>query len=107
FVALAIPADTPGISIDRLQIIAPHPIGTVLFHECRVPRTALIGNEGDGLKIALSCLDIFRATVGAAALVFARRALDEAVGFAQNREAFGQKLSDFQITKAKLARSEE
>jgi acyl-CoA dehydrogenase len=103
FLALAVPADTPGISVDRLEIIAPHPIGTVLFHECRVPRSARIGNEGDGLNIALRCLDVFRPTVGAAALGFARRAVDEAVPFAQNRQAFGQRLSDFQITKAKLA----
>jgi len=103
FLALAIPADFAGISIDRLEVVAPHPIGTIRFHNCRVPRSACVGEEGDGLKIALATLDIFRSTVGAAALGFARRALDEALAFAKDRRVFGHLLSDFQITQAKLA----
>src|SRR5205807_10537615 len=75
----------------------------ISLNTCRDPADALIGNPGDGLKIALATLDIFRPTVGAAALGFARRALDEAVVHCKQREAFGQKLSDFQITQAKIA----
>lgn len=103
FLALAVPADSPGIAVNRVEVIAPHPLGTVRFRDCRVPQSALVGNEGDGLRVALATLDVFRSTVGAAALGFARRALDEAVAFARDRIAFGQALSEFQITKAKLA----
>ena len=103
YVALVVPDDSPGLSIERLEVIAPHPIGTLRFQDCRVPSSALIGKEGDGLKIALAVLDIFRPTVGAAALGLARRALDEAVAFARGRRAFGHALADFQITQSKLA----
>src|SRR6185437_10750661 len=104
FVALLVEASAPGIAVsERIEVIAPHVLGNVTFHECRVPASALIGREGDGLKIALGTLDIFRASVGAAALGFARRALDEAVCFARERRQFGQALSDFQITQAKFA----
>ena len=104
FVALLVEASAQGIAVsERIEVIAPHVLGNVTFHECRVPASALIGREGDGLKIALGTLDIFRASVGAAALGFARRALDEAVCFARERRQFGQALSDFQITQAKFA----
>lgn len=103
FIAVAIPADAPGLTVERIEIVAPHPIGTVRFQNCRVPHTMRIGNEGDGLKVALGTLDVFRSSVGAAALGFARRAMDEAVSFSQERTAFGQKLSEFQITQAKFA----
>lgn len=104
FGAFLVEADNPGLSIPaRIPVIAPHPLGTVAFRECRVHAGALIGQEGKGLKVALGTLDVFRSTVGAAALGFARRALDEAVSWATKRQAFGKPLSDFQLTQAKLA----
>ena len=102
--ALVVDADTPGLDArERIDTIAPHPLATLRFRNCRVPKGNLLGTPGDGFKIAMATLDIFRATVGAAALGFARRALDEAVAYAKQREAFGQKLADFQLTQAKLA----
>ena len=102
-VALIVDANTSGLTIEPLQVVAAHPIGNIHFSGCRVPASNLLGEEGDGLKIALSTLDIFRPTVGAAALGFARRALDEAICFAKSRQAFGQALTDFQMIQAKLA----
>jgi len=102
-VALLVEGETDGLTIRRFDVIAPHPIGTLEFKNCRVPKSAIIGKDGDGLKIALATLDVFRPTVGAAALGFARRALDEAVAWAEKRKAFGKTLSEFQITQAKLA----
>jgi acyl-CoA dehydrogenase len=89
---------------ERIRVIAPHPLGTLRFDGCRVPADARVGEAGAGLKVALGTLDVFRATVGAAALGFARRALDEALarGSAQ-RHAFGKPLSEFQLTQARLA----
>ncbi len=102
--AFVVDADTPGLTIaERIQVIAPHPLATLSFRNCRVKRTQLLGKPGDGFKIAMATLDVFRSTVGAAALGFARRALDEAVSYAKSREAFGQKLAEFQLTQAKLA----
>jgi alkylation response protein AidB-like acyl-CoA dehydrogenase len=82
---------------------APHVLGTVAFDACRVPADALVGEAGAGLKVALGTLDIFRATVGAAALGFARRALDEAVAWCRERRLFGGPLATQQLTQAKLA----
>ena len=102
--AFVVDADASGLDAsERIDTIAPHPLATLRFHNCRVPKANLLGKQGDGFKIAMATLDIFRATVGAAALGFARRALDEAVSYAKQREAFGQKLADFQLTQAKLA----
>ncbi len=102
--AFVVDAETPGLTIaERLNVIAPHPLATLSFKACRVPKSQLLGKPGEGFKIAMATLDIFRATVGAAALGLARRALDEAVDYAKRREAFGQKLADFQLTQAKLA----
>jgi acyl-CoA dehydrogenase len=104
FVALAVDAGTPGLRVsERIDLIAPHPIGTVTFEGCRVPGEALVGELGAGLKVALGTLDIFRSTVGAAALGFARRALDEAAGYVTARQVFGRPLAEFQLTQAKLA----
>jgi len=104
FVAIVVDANNPGMRVSkRIQVIAPHPLGTLEFKDCHVGADALIGTEGKGMGVALGTLDIFRPTVGAAALGFARRALDESIAWTKNRKAFGQKLSDFQITKAKLA----
>ena len=74
-----VPAKTPGLVIaERLDTIAPHPLATLRFEDCRIPASAMIGTSGAGFKIAMSVLDVFRSTVAAAALGFARRALDEA-----------------------------
>jgi acyl-CoA dehydrogenase len=104
FVALVVEATNPGLKIaKRIEVIAPHPLGTLEFKDCQVATDALVGAEGKGMSAALGTLDIFRPTVGAAALGFARRALDESIKWTKNRKAFGQNLSDFQLTKAKLA----
>ncbi|HEY5757311.1 MAG TPA: acyl-CoA dehydrogenase family protein [Steroidobacter sp.] len=97
------PSD-PGFSIeDRIDVIAPHPLGTLRFANCRVPVSRRIGPEGDGFKIAMRTLDIFRASVAAAALGFARRALDEAIVYSRQRQMFGKTLADFQLTQAAIA----
>ena len=76
--AFLVPADTPGLAIaERLEVIAPHPLARLSFDDCRLPADAMIGKPGDGFRIAMSVLDVFRSTVAAAALGFARRALDE------------------------------
>ncbi|MBA3559205.1 MAG: acyl-CoA dehydrogenase family protein [Gemmatimonadaceae bacterium] len=104
FGAFIVDADNPGLSVsDRIDVIAPHPLGTVSFENCVVPAEALIGKAGKGLSVALGTLDLFRPTVGAAALGFARRALEEALGWVTQRRAFGQPLAQFQLTQAKLA----
>jgi acyl-CoA dehydrogenase len=102
--AFVIDADTPGLEVAaRIQVIAPHPLAKLAFKACRVPARQMLGNPGDGFKIAMATLDIFRSTVAAAALGFARRALDEAVAYATQREAFGQRLTEFQTTQTKIA----
>jgi acyl-CoA dehydrogenase len=102
--AFVVEAQTPGLRVaERIEVIAPHPLGTLAFDRCRVPASHLLGKPGDGFKIALATLDIFRSTVGAAALGFARRALDEAVARVESREAFGQKLAAFQATQMRVA----
>ena len=83
-------------------MIAPHPLGTLRFTDCRVPAESMLGQPGEGFKIAMATLDIFRSTVGAAALGFARRALDEATGRALKRRMFGRVQADFQLTQAKI-----
>lgn len=103
-VAFAVPADTPGLDAsERIEVIAPHPLGKVKFNDCRLPASALIGQPGDGFKIAMATLDVFRSTVGAAALGFARRALDEALDRSMERQVFGKPLADYQLTQAKIA----
>lgn len=102
--AFIVPADAPGLDAsERIDTIAPHPLGTVRFDGCRVPENALIDRIGAGFRIAMATLDVFRSTVGAAALGMARRALDEALARTQEREAFGHKLAEFQLTQAKIA----
>ena len=102
--AFIVDADTSGFEIaERIQVIAPHPLATLRFTECRVPLSRRIGVGGEGFKIAMRTLDVFRTSVAAAALGFARRALDEALARAANRKMFGQSLADFQLTQAKLA----
>ena len=95
--------DDPGFSIaDRIEVIAPHPLATLRFDACRIPAGRLLGAPGGGFKIAMQTLDIFRASVAAAALGFARRAIDEAVGHARDRRIFGSTLADLQLTQAAL-----
>jgi acyl-CoA dehydrogenase len=102
--AFVVDAETPGLRIaERIEVIAPHPLATLELSGARVPKTHLLGRPGEGFKVAMATLDIFRATVGAAALGFARRALDEAVTRVKQREAFGQKLAEFQATQMRLA----
>ncbi len=104
YIALVVEADNPGLRVSsRTCVIAPHPLGTVRFQACRVSSQAVIGIPGQGMKVAFSALDIFRTTVGAAAVGLARRALDETVQHVQSRRAFGHYLSDFQLTRARLA----
>ncbi|SIT06674.1 acyl-CoA dehydrogenase [Roseivivax lentus] len=102
--AFVLPADTPGLEIaERLDTIAPHPLATLRFSGCRVPKSAMIGAPGQGFKIAMSVLDVFRTTVAAAALGFARRALDEALARVTSREVQGEKLAELQMVQAHIA----
>src|SRR5205823_5336687 len=95
--------DDPGFSIaDRIDVMAPHPLATLRFDACRIPAARLLGSPGEGFKIAMRTLDIFRASVAAAALGFARRALDEATMHARTRRMFGGVLGDQQLTQAAL-----
>jgi acyl-CoA dehydrogenase len=102
--AFLLPADTPGLTIaERLETIAPHPLARLRFDSLRLPASALIGTPGDGFKIAMSVLDVFRSTVAAAALGFARRALDETLARATSRQLFGAPLADLQLVQGHLA----
>ena len=96
-------ADDPGLSIaERIDVIAPHPLATLRFENCRIPASRRLGAPGGGFKIAMQTLDIFRASVAAASLGFARRALDEALAHARERPMFGATLADLQLTQAAL-----
>ena len=102
--AFIVEASNPGLEItDKIETIAPHPLTTLSFSDCRVAASARIGEPGEGFKIAMATLDVFRTTVGAAALGFARRALDEAVQHTSTRELFGAPLSALQMTEASIA----
>lgn len=104
FVALVVDADTQGLRVSRtIDVIAPHPLGTLTFTNCRVPADAVVGEVGKGMRVALGTLDVFRTTVGAAALGFARRALDEAIAHVKQRVQFGKPLGEFQMTQARIA----
>jgi acyl-CoA dehydrogenase len=102
--AFVVEASTPGLDIDaRIDVIAPHPLATLGFRNCRIPAAHRLGAPGEGFKVAMQTLDIFRASVAAAALGFARRALDEAIARAKSRKMFGHTLADFQLTQAAIA----
>jgi acyl-CoA dehydrogenase len=102
--AFIVDADTPGLDIaQRIEVIAPHPLAQLRFTGCRVPLTQRIGGAGEGFKVAMRTLDVFRTSVAAAALGFARRALDEALQRATTRRMFNQVLADFQLTQSRLA----
>ncbi|WP_370267530.1 acyl-CoA dehydrogenase family protein [Nioella sp.] len=102
--AFVAPADTPGLEVvERLETIAPHPLARLRFADCRIPANALIGAPGQGFKIAMSVLDVFRSTVAAAALGFARRALDEALTRVTTRHVQGAPLFDLQLVQGHIA----
>jgi len=104
--AFVVDAQTPGLTVaKRIEVIAPHPLATLSFDAVRVPITNRLGRPGDGFKIAMATLDVFRSTVGAAALGFARRALFETIEHATRRQLFGAPLGDLQLTQAAIAES--
>ena len=101
--AFIVDASTPGLDAsEHIEVMAPHPLATLQFKDCRIPISAQLGELSGGFKLAMRTLDIFRASVAGAALGMARRALFEAVTYAKNRPMFGQRLADFQLTQAKL-----
>ena len=101
--AYIVDAATPGLDTsEHIQVMAPHPLATLKFADCRLPASAQLGELNGGFKLAMRTLDIFRASVAGAAVGMARRALAEAIAYAQKRPLFGQHLSDFQLTQAKL-----
>ena len=102
--AFIVDADTPGFEVaQRIHVIAPHPLATIRLTDCRIAASQRIGEAGQGFKVAMRTFDVFRTSVAAAALGFAKRALQEALARASSRKMFGGKLADFQITQAKLA----
>ena len=102
--AFIVPAGLKGFEItERQKVIAPHPLATLRFTDCRIPKTALIGARGAGFKIAMSVLDVFRSTVAAAALGFARRALDEALSRVSARQVQGAPLFELQMVQGHIA----
>ncbi|MEM5277520.1 acyl-CoA dehydrogenase family protein [Cupriavidus taiwanensis] len=101
--ALVVDADTPGLTIaERIDVMAPHPLATLRFDQCRVPVANRLGEAGQGFKVAMMTLDIFRASVAAAALGFGRAALDDALARARARPMFGGVLADLQLTQAAI-----
>ena len=101
--AFVVYPDTPGFTVaERLEVLAPHPLARLQFDGCRIPASQRLGAPGEGFKLAMRVLDIFRASVAAAAIGFARRALDETVTHARGRKMFGQTLADLQLTQATL-----
>jgi alkylation response protein AidB-like acyl-CoA dehydrogenase len=102
--AFVVEAGTPGFEIaERIDVIAPHPLARLRFTNCRVPLSHRLGEAGEGFKVAMRTLDVFRTSVAAAALGFGRRAMDEGLARARTRPMFGGVLGDFQLTQAKLA----
>jgi acyl-CoA dehydrogenase len=102
--AFVVERDAPGFSFEeKIELIAPHPIGRIRFDGCRIPASNLLGEEGQGFKIAMATLDTFRPTVGAAAAGLAMRAMDEAVSYGKRRVQFGKPIAEFQATQMKLA----
>jgi acyl-CoA dehydrogenase len=101
--AFIVDANSKGLDTsEHIQVMAPHPLATLRFNDCHVPVSSLLGEEGEGFKLAMRTLDIFRASVAAAALGMARRAMAEALHFAKTRRMFGGTLADMQLTQAKF-----
>jgi len=104
FIAIVVEPGDAGFSVvERIETIAPHPLARIRFDSCRVSADRVVGDAGKGMKVALATLDVFRSTVGAAALGFARQALDEALAHVSSRKMFGQSLKDFQLTQVRIA----
>jgi acyl-CoA dehydrogenase len=102
--AFLVPAEAEGLQVvERLSVIAPHPLARLRFNNVRLPESTMIGKPGEGFKIAMSVLDVFRSTVGAAALGFARRALDETLARAKSRELFGASMAEMQMVQGHIA----
>jgi acyl-CoA dehydrogenase len=102
--AFIVPGDAAGLSVaERIDVISPHPLARIIFDRVRVPATSMIGAPGDGFKIAMATLDVFRATVAAAALGFARRALDETLKHVRDRRMFEGTLADLQLVQGAIA----
>jgi acyl-CoA dehydrogenase len=101
--AFLVPADAPGLTLEPMNTCGEHPVGKLTMKDCEVAVDALIDEVGNGMRIALGTLDVFRTSVGAAAVGMARRALDEAVRHTGSRVQFGQTLSSFQMTQAAIA----
>jgi acyl-CoA dehydrogenase len=102
--AVIVDSAAPGFAIgERIEVIAPHPLARLTFNNCRISDTQRLGEPGRGFQVAMATLDVFRTSVAAAAIGFARRAMQEALRRATSRKMFGQVLSDFQLTQAKLA----
>ena len=102
--AFVVDADTPGFEIvERIPLMAAHPLATIRFNNCRIDADRILGEPGQGFRIAMGTLDVFRSTVAAAALGFSRRAFDEAAGRAVGRRLFGAPMSDLQLVQASLA----
>ena len=102
--AFVVDADAPGFNVtERFPVIAPHPLGTLKFDGCRVPKSHMLAGPGDGFKVAMASLDVFRSTVGAAALGFARCAMDQAMARAKTRISFGKPIAEFQLIQEKIA----
>ena len=103
--AFVVDAETSGLEIaERIEVMAPHPLARLAFKNCRIPAAQRLGEAGKGFKVAMATLDIFRSSVAAAALGFARRAMEEALRRSTSRKMFGQALADFQLTQGKLAK---
>jgi acyl-CoA dehydrogenase len=102
--AMVVDAATPGLSISRrIDMLSPHPLASIALRDCHVPLNQRLGAEGEGFKVAMRTLDVFRTSVAGAAIGFAQRALDEALAHAAHRVMFGRTLADFQLTQAALA----
>jgi acyl-CoA dehydrogenase len=102
--AFIVPADADGLTVEeRIDVIAPHPLARLRYDNVRIPADAIVGEPGEGFRIGMETLNLFRVTVGAAALGFARRALDEAIGWAKDRRLGSSTLADNAVTQAKLA----
>ena len=102
--AFVVDANSEGLEVtEKIELLAPHPIGTLRFRNVKIPTTQMVGSPGEGFKVALETLDLFRCTVGAAALGFARSAMEQAVNRSMERKAYGHPLSDFQLTQQKIA----
>ena len=101
--AFVVPKDAPGLTLEKVPMSLDHPLGRLLMKGCRVPKAALLGEVGHGMRLALGTLDVFRTSVGAAACGMARRALDETIARVKSRVQFGKPLAEFQLTQAALA----